>query len=357
MDANALIPYSDLIPAPAWLMILLEQLLFLLHIVVINAILGAFLILLFRKIRKPGTILSDELHQPVADKLPILFALGVNFAIPPLLFLQVVFGHLFYASSVMMAVFWILIIPLLVLGYYMAYVHRARMLRSPVFSKVILSAAILIVLYVGFILVSNNALMERPETWQGYFNNRSGTMLGISDGTILPRYLHFIMASIAIGGLFYATVTRFSRKEISGKAEKIRVSLQIFAIATSVQVVTGFWYLLAIPSDFLTQFMGQNLFATIFLATGVTGGIAALIFGFLNNYHLSMAFVGVTLASMIINRLNLRLMYLSDNFRLSELQMKPQYGIFALFVAILLVGLGAIIYMLRISSTNKEGRA
>jgi hypothetical protein len=356
MDPNSLIPYSDLIPAPAWLLIVLEQLLFLLHIIVINAILGGFLILLFRRMRKPGA-LSNELHQPVADKLPVLFALGVNFAIPPLLFLQVVFGHLFYSSSVLMAVYWILVIPLLVLGYYGAYIHRTKLLSSPVLSKIVLSAAILIVLYVGFILVSNNALMEQPEKWQSYFSNRTGTLLGLTGWVLLPRYLHFLMASIAIGGLFYATVTRLSKKEIGDREAKVKASLQIFAIATSVQVVTGFWYLLSVPSDFLPQFMGQNLFATLFLMLGIIGGITALICGFLNKYILSVSAVLFTLVCMIINRLNLRLMYLGDNFRLSDLGMKPQYGVFALFVVILLIGVGVIIYMLRISSTSKEGRS
>jgi hypothetical protein len=354
MDANSLIPYSDLLPAPAWLLILLEQLLFLLHILVVNAILGGFLILLFRKIRSKGTVLSDELHQPVASRLPILFALGINFAIPPLLFLQVVFGHLFYTSSVMMAVYWIFIIPLLILGYYGAYTHHAKLLSSPVFAKIVLSAAVLIVLYIGFILVSNNSLMEQPEKWEAYFSNLTGTLLGTGGNIILPRYLHFIMASIAIGGLFYATLTKFMKKEITGKEEKIKTSLQIFAIATSVQVLTGFWYLISVPSEFLPQFMGQNPIATIFLTLGVIGGVASLIFGFLGNYNLSISAVLVTLVCMIINRLNLRLMYLSDNFQLKELQLNPQYGVFALFVVILLLGVGSIIYMLRISSTQNE---
>ncbi|MEJ5244268.1 MAG: hypothetical protein WHV28_01000 [Bacteroidota bacterium] len=45
MDPNQLIPKPDTIPAPPWLMIILEQLLFLLHILIVNALFGSALII------------------------------------------------------------------------------------------------------------------------------------------------------------------------------------------------------------------------------------------------------------------------------------------------------------------------
>lgn len=354
MDIHSLIPNSEQLPAPAWLLITLEQLFFLLHIIVVNALLGAALILLFRKIKSSNADLSVGLHEPVAAQLPLMFALGINFAIPPLLFMQVVFGHFFYTSSVLMAVYWIIIIPLLVLGYYGAYVNRINMLSAPVISKLVLSAVVLIILYIGFMLVSNNSLMEQPGKWEGYFSYSSGTLIGASMGTMLPRYFHFIMASIAIGGLFYATMARFNKKEIEGRDEKVKSGLQIFAIGTSLQVIIGFWYLISVPSQFLPYFLGKNFMITIFMVLGICGGITAIISGFLNKYVLSVASVLFTLVCMVLNRLNLRFLYLKDNFSIHDMQIKPQYGVFALFVLILLIGVASIIYMLRISSTKTE---
>ena len=77
--------------------------------------------------------------MPVAKKLPVMIALGINMGVPPLLFLQVVYGNLFYSSSVLMAVYWILIIPLLILAYYGTYIHIFRYGKSPWFSKLSLS--------------------------------------------------------------------------------------------------------------------------------------------------------------------------------------------------------------------------
>jgi hypothetical protein len=353
MDPNTLIPTPDAIPAPPWVFIVLEQLLFLLHILVINAVLGGFLILLFSRFRKQDASEKEASGLPVAKKLPVLVALGINFGIPPLLFLQVVFGHLFYTSSVLMATYWIIIIPILILAYYSAYIHAAKFITAPWFSKTALAIAALFILYIGFILVNNNSLMEQPEKWSAYFENRSGTILNFSDPAFLPRYLHFIVASVAIGGLFYALVYRFGQNA-KIKEQKIKQGLMIFAIATSVQVIVGFWYLLAIPTEFIPNFMGQDLLSTITLMVGIGAGIAALIFGFLGKLNAAIAHLVITVIAMIINRYNLRMMYLGDNFQPSELTVSPQYGLLLLFIFILLIGVGAIIYMLRISSTKSE---
>ena len=52
----------------------------------------------------------------------------VNLGIPPLLFLQTLFGQFLYSSSILMAVFWLSVVPVLIVAYYAAYgfVHRHR---------------------------------------------------------------------------------------------------------------------------------------------------------------------------------------------------------------------------------------
>lgn len=355
MDYQSLIPVADTIPAPAWVFIILEQLLFLIHIVLINAVLGGALILLFKRFSKKDDETVTNWHMPVARKLPVLIALGINLGVPPLLFVQVVFGHLFYTSSVLMAVYWILIIPLLILAYYGTYIHIGKYGTSPWFSKLSLLTAVILILYIGFMLVNNNALMEQPESWTAYFANRGGTILNFSNPSLFPRYFHFITASVAMGGLLYALVYNY-KKETDNKEEKIKGALKIFAIATSVQIAVGFWYLLSIPTALIPQFMGQNIIATLFLMIGILAGIGALVTGFLGKLRPTIIQVLVTLVAMIITRYNLRMMYLSDDFQLSQLKLEPQYGVLILFLVVLLVGLGAIVYMLKAGFNKKEGR-
>ncbi len=355
MDPNTLIPTPDAIPAPSWVFIVLEQLLFLLHILVINVILGGLLILLFLRFRGKDTPERTDNQLPLAKKLPVLVALGINFGIPPLLFLQVVYGHLFYSSSVLMATYWIIIIPILILAYYGTYIHSVKFISAPWFSKTALAVATLFILYIGFMLVNNNSLMEQPEKWVAYFTNRAGRLLVFPEPTFLPRYLHFVVASVAVGGLFYALVFYLMKnKDEKNKSHHIKNGLLIFAIATAIQVIVGFWFLLSIPQDFIPNFMGKEIFSTIILMVGIVAGIGALIFGFLGKLKAAIAHLLITVAAMVINRFNLRTMYLNDNFKTDELTLAPQYGLLILFLIILLIGVAAIIYMLRISSTKTE---
>lgn len=354
MDANLLIPVPDALPAPPWLLIALEQLLFLLHIIVINALLGGGLILLYNRLFRPRSEARSALDQPIARKLPTLFALGINLGVAPLLFMQVTFGNLFYASSVLMAVYWIMIIPLLILAYYGAYIHQKKM-ESPGWAGwLALLVSVAFVIYVGFIQVSNNALMEQPERWVSYFQNRGGTILNWSDRTLYPRFLHFAAASLALGGLFYATVFTL-RKADPRRAEGVKYGLRILGIGTALQMGVGFWYLLALPEPFILKFMGQDGLRTAVLMLGILAGIGAAVYAFMGKYRAALIHVLATMALMVALRYLLRMDFLADNFTLSSLKVHPQWFVFTLFVAVLLAGLYAVWYMVRAGFFRKEG--
>jgi hypothetical protein len=356
MDPLKLIPTPDAIPAPSWLFLVLGLLTFTLHILVINTALGGSLLTLFSRL-KTESDLSTSLHGGIAAKLPVTFALGINLGVAPLLFLQVIYGHLFYTSSVLMAVYWILVIPLLILAYYGTYIHIRNYESQRALSIAALIVSTLILLYIGLIYVNNMTLMVQPAKWNAYFENHHGTILNLADPTLIPRYLHFVVASIAVTGLFSALLWNFRKKKNPElAAAKVKTGLQIFAIATAVQMIIGFWFLLALPSEFIIQFMGKNLLATIFLFLGIVLSIIALIGGFLNKLRLTLIhFIG-TIIAMVITRANLRSLYLNDLFNLQQLELRPQYGVMILFFVIFIIGLIVVAYMIKTSlNAQKEG--
>lgn len=77
-------------------------------------------------------------------------------------------------------------------------------------------------------------LMLRPANWMDYFKNKKGTILNISDPILIPRYLHFIIASIAMGGLGFSII---SWKK--GKQRELYLGLRWFIGATIIQAITG----------------------------------------------------------------------------------------------------------------------
>ncbi len=358
MGVSPLIPTPDTIPAPDWLFVVLGVFTFIVHILFINVILGGSLLLVVSRFRKDDSTLQESLPGAVAGKIPTMIALGITFGVAPLLFLQVIYGHFFYSSSVLMATYWILIIPLLIIAYYGAYVHIRKYSTAKILSKTALTVSALILLYIGFMFVQNMLLMMQPQNWTAYFENRNGTILTWSDATLLPRYLHFVTASIAIGGLFLAIVWWYrQKKEIPGADEKIKSALKIFGIATSVQVVVGFWFLLALPSNFILSFMGQNIFLTIVLFLGILTAIGAIISAFLGKLLPTTLHLVATIALMAITRQNLRVLYLQEQFNLSSLKLSPQYGVMALFFIVFAIGLAAVGYMAKTVYAINQRRA
>ncbi len=346
MDVKSLIPYSEALPAPAEIFIVLEQLFFLIHILLVNSIVGLALIILFKGKQKE----SISLLNPFAKKIPILFALGINMAIPALLFLQVVFGNLFYTSSILMGSFWILIIPFLIIAYYSSYYHYKKFDTSN-YARHALLLMLILVFYIAFMLVNNLSMMEMPDKWIAYFDRRDGTILLWNVPSIYPRFLHVIVASVAVGGMIYAFY--FNRK---GNKENVKEGLNIFAYATMLQIVVGLWFLLSHPNEIIFKFMGKDILATIVFTVGIITAVISIILALKGKLKGSTVFLLLTLIAMVINRYNLRIFYLNDKFSPTQLEIVPQWDIFTIFIVILLLGVGVILYMLKIAFRKEAVR-
>ena len=354
MNPSPLLPAPDVIPAPAWLFHVLGTTLFTLHILLINIILGGSAIMLFRRFSSAGE--APPFSDALAHKLPVLFALGITMGVAPLLFVQVILGHLFYTSSILMAVWWILVIPLLILAYYGAYVHAKS--ARPVFAGSAIAAVVLILLYIAFVYVNNLLMMMQPAKWSAYFANRGGTLLVLPDPTLLPRYLHFVTASVAIAGLFFATVwTMRKNRGIQNADANASLGLKIFGYATVVQVAIGFWFLISLNREFMLQFMGGDLLFTVIFALGFFSGLGAIATAFAGKLRPSVIQAAITVVAMVITRDNLRTLYLQSQFDPSTLQVNPQYGVMALFFVILIIGLACVAWMVKAGFANAPGRA
>ena len=353
MDPTSLLPVPDPIPAPAILFHILEVALFTVHILLINIVLGGSLLLAYSRIT--GRTSTSPVFSAIARKIPVGFALGINMGVAPLLFLQVTHGHLFYTSSILMAMFWIIIIPLLIIAYYAAYIHARSSTAGLATAGIVVSSAIL--LYIGFIFVNNILMMMQPGTWAAYFGNRNGTLLMLSDPTLIPRYLHFLLASIAVAGLASSTIwTVRSKHGVAESEGSIRNGLRIFGYATIIQAAIGLWFLFALEREIMLQFMGGNLPATIIFGIGFLSALGAIATSFAGNYRATMSMAAITMLAMIITRDQLRAMYLNGVFDASTLQVVPQYGVLALFLLILVLGLAAVVWMIRAGFRPSTGR-
>jgi hypothetical protein len=340
MDPAGLIPLPDTIPVHwGWFKLLLI-LTFVLHILLMNLMLGGSLLLLFRR-RREGP-------PPEGRSLPILIALTINMGVPPLLFVQVLFGHFLYSSSVLMAIFWISVIPILIGAYYAAYGFVGTSSTPPRASRFWLGVSSLLLLFIGFMFSNNMTLMLRPERWGAYFQNPGGGLLNLSEPTLIPRYLHFVVASLAVAGLGRAVYHAIRSRRRGGDARgEITGGLRIFAFATMIQAVIGALFWLLLPGHIGGLFLGANLTATLILGLGIVAAVAAIITALRGALWTTTSLAVATIVLMILTRDLVRGAYLAEHFHPSQLQVASQAGPLVLFLlAFVVVGV-VVVYMIR----------
>ena len=155
------------LPAPVWLMKLLHVVTLSLHFVAVEMLLGglllAILLSLFRSSANAHTT-----ARALAKRLTIVMTYVINLGVPPLLFAQVLYGRALYTSSVLIGVYWIAIIPTLILVYWLLYRFTARLDQGKSAWWVGLIAWLLAG-GVARMLSTNMTLMLRPEAWHGMY--------------------------------------------------------------------------------------------------------------------------------------------------------------------------------------------
>jgi hypothetical protein len=357
MDPAALIP--DALPIPvAWGWFYAFLLLtFVLHLLVMNIMLGSSIIALVHHLR--GRAETDPLTHDIAQKLPFTIAFAVNFGVAPLLFLQVLYGQFLYTSSVLMAVYWLAVVGLVIVAYLSAYLYDFKYASLGALKTVLLLVVTLCLLATAFIYTNNMTLMLNPETWTGYFDAPGGTLLNLGDRTLIPRYLHFVIASMAVAGLFIALIwSRKANRGETGAQRWVRHGMTWFAYASIAQIAVGLWFLVALPQPILLLFMGGSNLHTTVLLVGVSLAVLTVITAMRQKVYLTTGLLTVTVSLMVFQRDLVRDAYLSPYFDVSAREVTGESLPLILFVITLAAGLIIVAWMLKLAAeAGKEAQS
>lgn len=341
-----IIPSPDSIPVSwGWFQFLL-LVTFPLHLLAMNAMLGGLAIGVVQHIR--GGDLRRELAHRIAIALPLVIAFVVNLGVAPLLFVQVLYGQFMYSSSILMGVFWIAIIPILIIAYYGAYLYDFRFARLGSAGPLIAAVVFLLLGVIGFFYSSNMLLMSLPERFGEYFGHRNGTLLVLDHPEFWPRFLHMFLGSLAIGGLFAGLLGRFyksSRPELAAHAEE--VGMGSFFVLTLCNLFAGFWYLLSLTEALRHIFLGGDVGATLAFTGALLLAIGALFGAYLRKFWLTFSHAVALVVVMTFIRSWLRAAYLQDVFTLDQLQVVPQYSPMIFFFVTLVAGIACLGWLIK----------
>jgi hypothetical protein len=350
MPPSNMIPSLDPnpLPAPYWVFKLLLLATFFLHIVAMNFVLGGGVLALVSKWRSRNREGGERIYLDVAKKLPVLLPAAITLGIAPLLFVQVLYGQFFYTSSILMAWPWFLVLVLLTTAYYGFYYVSYRGGRQVGRAGGVMLFSVILVFLIGFLFGNNLTLSQTPARWAGkYFANPAGWNLNLTEPTLIPRFLHFVVAAVAVGGILLVFLALANWKRDHEYARQLlQFGGKAFMYATMAQIIVGIVFLVSLPRDLRMLFMGDSPLATSLLLMGVIGGIGAifLMSDALRKENIRTAafyvpgILAVVIVSMSVMRDILRDAYLRPYLQAGQFAVKTQWSVLPLFLALFVAG-------------------
>lgn len=347
------------LPAPTGVFVFLLVLTFFLHLLPMNFVLGGSLMMVFsyaraRKAAEEVARHHRHLIEILARAFPVAIAFTITLGVAPLLFVQVLYGQLFFSSSILMAWPWLAVVGLLLVGYYAAYWHafrHAALGQAAVWVALGVAATFLVI---AFLFVNNLSLLQNPEVWRRlYLSDRRGVHLyAIWDPGVFPRYLHFGFAALAITGLVVAAIgVRQRRREPEFARWAVAHGGRWFIGATVLQMASGLWFLSSQPARVRDALLGGNSPDTLLLAIAVGCAIVALAVLAppsrisAGRLGVGSAAIAVTVVLMVLLRQRVRTLWLEPHFRYEQLPVASQWGAIVLFLVLFVVGISLVGWM------------
>ncbi len=279
MDPTTLpVPRDIPLPLPADNVLLqgLLVMLFLAHILFVNLMIGGSLLTLAFEIAGRKRRDLDTLALEVARTITVNKSLAVVLGVGPLLAINVLYTTHWYTANSLTGGAWMAVVPLVVVAFLAAYAHKytwERLRGAPGLHLALGGLAAGLFLLIPLIFLANINLMLFPERWLQV----RGFWQAIALPNVLPRYLHFLAASLAIAGLFavvwftragYPVEERF---ETLDRPALRRIFYGVALGASLVQVLLGPLVLMTLPAQ------GMSWYLIVVVSVGAVLGIAAMI--------------------------------------------------------------------------------
>jgi hypothetical protein len=335
------------LPAPAWLVQVLLVFTFILHLLLMNMLVGGGVILALSSYLGRRDLRHRDLARRGARVMPPVVAFTITLGVAPLLFIQLLYGQLFYTSSVLMAWKWLAVFVFLTAAYYGIYWFNFQQaaLGRRAFWVMLVTALILVHIMMTF--TQNMSLLERPQDFYPRFlETPVGDYLGSFDAGTMARLAHFLVAALAVAGLGLALVARAWRGEAPELAIWARrYGLRWFLAGSGLQFLVGPWFFFSLPADIRSSFLGVDKLATGILAVAVVLALLAMIAARRSLAVGTVAIVG-TISLMAVMRHLVRIARLRPYFDPHTLPVQGQWGVFAIFAVLLLGGLATVGWML-----------
>lgn len=360
MDPTRLIgPSSPLgFPAPYWFMAALKVLGFTLHLIPMGLWFAGILVAMIvcRRGEQPRRFAHRLMTQ-----MPVIVALGVNFGIVPLLFIQVAYYRVFYPATILLAWPWFAVIVLLLVAYYGVYLYALglREAMTPARSVAGWVAAVLFVV-IGFIFSNVFSLMTNLPAWAGLWMRGSvagattGLSLNAGDATLWPRWLLTLGLALMTTAA-YAVVDAgfFARREPEAYRRWVRrFAGGLYALGAVWYAGASAWYVFGTWSTELRALMSSGGMAVLTVLTAVAPLLTLVVMLAQRNEVTGALAATVGLLQVVVLALNAISRQVVQNAELRRFldvtaeRLQIQWSPLVLFLLLFVAGLGVVAWMI-----------
>ncbi len=258
------------LPAPEWLLVGLLIISFLVHIIFVNLMVGGTLLTFFAQVKGLREKDYDILAHEIAKTITVNKSMAVVMGVAPLLIINTLYTVYFYSANALTGLFWIAIVPLVTFAFLLTYPHKylwEKLQNNKGLHIAMIAAASAIFLFVPLIFLTNINLMLYPEKW----GTVSGFFSALFLPNVLPRYFHFIFASLTATGLFlfyFFGRKKYRFEEKFSTLTRFEVKKRMYSLAfmsTLLQFIVGPVILLTLPSKAISWSLIQILLPGVIL--------------------------------------------------------------------------------------------
>jgi hypothetical protein len=361
MDPTQLLgPTNSLgLPAPFWFIEFFKVLGFSLHVVPMNLWYAG--VILASILSAWGSANGKRLSQRLMMQMPFIIAFGVNLGIVPLLFTQVAYYRVFYPTTILIALPWLGVIPLLLVAYYGLYLYAIQLRHQNVtrLGRAAGWVSALFFIAIGFIFANNFSLMTNLNMWVTLWQATNvagaplGTALNLLDPTLLPRWLMmFGLALTTVAAYVVAETSIFAAKENDDyKLWAPRFAIKLSTLGIAWFAIAGSLYIFAGMREDIRAMLLTAPMLTFTVLTAISPGLTwALILAQRDGVAPRLAvltglaqFVAIALNAVsrqIVQNAELA-KYLDVSAEPVQLQLSP----LVVFLVLLVVGLAVVVWM------------
>jgi hypothetical protein len=209
----------------------------------------------------------DPIADLARDWLPFALGAAITAGVAPLLFVQILYQERFYTSNLLLFHRWMAVVPVLVVGFYLLYVHKAQRVRRAWLRAAVPIAAAACFVFVAWSWTENHLLGLDDRAWISFYGERRWFY---DSPALAPRLLGWIAASLPI----FAACASW---QLRGATRSLAV---LALIGIAVSSAAAWWQLGALPSD--SQYdLAQSIVAPWWWAFIAARALEAIAWGLL----------------------------------------------------------------------------